>query len=75
METVTKNAEYRTLGKRVIREHEDLSFITETGIRISFLSSDFEETASGGRYVYGECRKVPAWVKAFIPYDFVIIFY
>lgn len=71
-----KSIEYRKLGQEVIREHEDLRWIREQKIRIAYLESDLEKKKAGGRQlVFAECKKVPDLYKAFIPYDFIIVFY
>lgn len=70
-----KSAEMRRLGKEVIREQESLRWIRETGTRIGYALSDLAKKRAGEQLVFGECKKVPAWCQAWMPYDFVIVFY
>lgn len=75
METVTKSAELKKLGGKIIKSHEDLRWITESNIRIGYCESDLDKRKGGMRMVYAECHKVRPLYQAFIPYDFIIVFY
>lgn len=59
----------------MLRENEDLHWIRDAKIRIGYLSCDNDKKLPGERLVYGECRKVPDLYRAYIPYDFLVIFY
>lgn len=74
MEIVIKSADYRRLGERIIKEHEDLHWIKESQIKIGYVESD-KGKLSNGYMAFADCNKVPALYKAYIPYDFVIRFY
>ena len=69
-----KSKELRELGRRVIRDRPDLAWIQESRIRIGYALSSLDRTRDG-KMVFAECHQVkPLW-QAFIPYDFVIVFY
>lgn len=74
METVSKSPELRKLGRETIKSHEDLHWIREFKIRIGYCESDYDKI-SNGKIVYAECVKVKALYQAYIPYDFIIVFY
>ena len=73
-EVCEKSKQLREMGRRVIRDRPDLAWIKDSRIRIGYaMSSKAKE--KDGRIVFAECHKVkPLW-QAFIPYDFVIVFY
>lgn len=74
MEVCEKSKELRELGRQVIRDRPDLAWIREARIRIGYAMSSKEKTENG-RIIFAECHKVkPLW-QAFVPYDFVIVFY
>lgn len=73
-EVCEKSAELRALGRRVIRDRPDLSWIRESRIRIGYAYSS-KPKEQDGRMVFGECHRVKPWEQAFMPYDFVIIFF
>lgn len=74
METVTKSNELRRLGWKVIRKHEDLHWIKESDIKIGYVVSD-KAKKKDDRIIFAECHKVKAIYKAYIDYDFIIVFY
>ena len=74
METVYKSARYRKLGEQVIKDNEDLHWIKECRLRISYVESD-KQKVSNGKIVYADCNKVQPLYKAYIPYDFIIRMY
>lgn len=69
-----KSKELRELGRRVIRDRPDLAWIQESRIRIGYAMSSLDRTRDG-KMVFAECHKVRALWQAFMPYDFVIVFY
>lgn len=75
MANYEKSAELRDLGRRVIKENEDLRWINEQRVRIGYLTCDHEKKLAGGRLVCGDCRKVSDVYRAYTPYDFLITFY
>ena len=74
METVIKSPELRRRGERAIKAHDDLHWIKDLKIKIGYCVSDYDKIANG-RIVYAECVKVKALYHAYIPYDFIIVFY
>jgi len=75
MEEVRTISEYYTeLGDKVIRENSKLHWIADVGLSVGFMKSNKEKT-KGKALVFGECEKVPAKYKEFIPYDFLITVY
>lgn len=62
---------YKTIGKRLIKNDESLSYIRDSDVRIVFLSSD-HEMKSGRKIVMGLCEKVPEKFKWAVRYDFMI---
>lgn len=73
-EVCEKSKELRELGRRVIRDRPDLAWIRECRVRIGYAMSSKQKTKDD-RIIFAECYKVkPLW-QAFIPYDFVIVFY
>lgn len=63
---------YHDIGCALIMEREDLQYLE--GVRIAFLASD-QEKKSGGRTIFGECRKVSPLYAWCCPYDFMITIY
>lgn len=74
METVSKSPELRQLGDKIIKEHADLHWIKDSRIRIGYCESDLDKRKGGG-LVYAECHKVRPLYQAYVPYDFIIVFY
>ena len=74
METVFKSPEYRRLGERIIKEHEDLHWIKECKISIGYVESD-KDKRTNGKIIYADCNKVQPLYKAYVPYDFIIRLY
>lgn len=72
MEECRKDPDLRLLGKRIMRNK--FRWIIEQKIKVGFVYSDIEKK-SGGKLVFGECKKVPGTYKPWVPYDFVIVFY
>lgn len=69
-----KSKELRQLGRQVLRDRPDLAWIREAKIRIGYAMSS-KDKKKDDRIIFAECYKVkPLW-QAFIPYDFVIVFY
>lgn len=68
-----KSPELRALGRRIIRDK--FPWIREHGIRVGYCISDAEKKKGRDRYVFGECIKVQDTYTAWIPYDFIIVFY
>lgn len=73
METTRKAPELRALGNKIIKNK--LSWIREQKISIGYCYSDAEKKKGSKGRVYAECHKVPALYKAWLRYDFVIVFY
>lgn len=74
MEVCEKSKELKMLGRAVLKDRPDLAWINEARIRIAYAMSS-KEKMSSGRMVYAECHKVKPLYQAFIPYDFIIVFY
>jgi len=73
-EICEKSKELRQLGRQVIRDRPDLAWLRECRVRIGYVMSS-KDKKKDDRIVFAECHKVkPLW-QAFIPYDFVIVFY
>ena len=73
-EVCEKSNELKKLGRRVIRDRPDLAWIRESRVRIGYAMSSKDKTKDD-RIIFAECHRVkPLW-QAFIPYDFVIVFY
>ena len=70
----TLSDEYADLAAEVIRERDDLHWISEESVRIGYLVSTALKT-SHGRPVLGDCYKVPDRCRLFVPYDFLITLY
>ena len=69
-----KSKELRQLGRQVLRDRPDLAWIREAKIRIGYAMSS-KDKKKDDRIIFAECHMVkPLW-QAFIPYDFVIVFY
>lgn len=73
-EVCEKSKELRKLGRRVIRDRPDLAWIRESRIRIGYAMSS-KDKKKDEKIIFAECHKVKALWQAFIPYDFVIVFY
>ena len=65
---------YTGLAQDVIRSKADLQWIDKAHIQIGYMVSD-KDKKSHGRLVFADCRKVPDYYRAFIPYDFLITVY
>lgn len=74
MEFVKVSEEYSGLAERVIDAHEDLHWIRNVGVRIGYLASD-REKKKNGRFVLGECVKVPELYRPYVPHDFLVVIY
>ncbi len=74
METVSKSLKLRKLGEKIIKEHADLRWIKDCRIRVGYCESDLDKRKGSGP-VYAECHKVRPLYQAYIPYDFLIVFY
>ena len=73
-EVCERSKELRQLGRQVLRDRPDLAWIREAKIRIGYAMSS-KDKKKDDRIIFAECYKVkPLW-QAFIPYDFVIVFY
>lgn len=75
MANYERSTELRNLGRKVIRDNEDLRWINQQKIRVGYLMCDHSKTLAGNRVVFGDCRKVQDVYKAFTNYDFLITFY
>jgi predicted metallopeptidase len=75
MEVCEKSKDLQQIGKKVIRDHQDLRWIAKTRTRVGYAYSDSQKKRTPDQLVFGECRKVPAFCQAFMPYDFIIVFY
>lgn len=62
------------MGDRVRKAHPDLDWLREVKVRIGYAMSSREKTKDE-RIVFAECHKVKPLYQAFIPYDFLIVFY
>lgn len=61
-------------ARKIIRQREELQYITDAGIRFTVLKSD-EEKKKDRKTVFGLCEKVQEKYKWKIPYDFLIYVY
>ena len=73
-EICEKSNDLRKLGRRVIRDRPDLAWLRECRVRIGYVVSSKAKTKDD-RIIFAECHKVKPLYQAFIPYDFVIVFY
>lgn len=74
VEVCEKSKELRTLGRAVLKDRPDLAWISEAKIRIAYVMSS-KDKKKDDRLIYAECHKVKPLYQAFIPYDFIIVFY
>ena len=51
-----------------------MAWISEAKIRIAYVMSS-KDKKKDDRLIYAECHKVKPLYQAFIPYDFIIVFY
>ena len=65
--------ELRRMAEKIIKKYPEFWFIREWNIKIGYVLNYRKK--DGERTVYGDCRKVPDSLKAYLPYDFVITFY
>lgn len=66
--------ELQKLGEAVINRIPELSYIRDFDIKIGYVLSN-EAKRDKGKTIYAECHKVKGPYKAYLPYDFIIIFY
>ena len=53
-----------------------MAYISENGIAVGIVASEVAKKKSGGTFrVHADCRKVPAYWRTFVPYDFLITIY
>lgn len=70
-----RSKEWKLRANRIIREHPQLQFIKQYGIKVDFLVSD-EKKIENKRTILGQCAiNKDGWKSFYIPYDFVIIIY
>lgn len=65
------NEAYAEIAASLIREDPALEYIRNSDVTIVYLSSD-REKKSKGRFIFGECEKVPEKWKWSVPCDFTI---
>ena len=51
-----------------------MAWINESRVRIGYAVSNKDKTKDD-RIIFAECHKVKPLMQAFIPYDFIIVFY
>ena len=66
--------EMQELGEAIIAKFPELAYIHEYEIKVGYVLS-YEAKKKQGQIVFGECHKVNGPYKAYLPYDFVIVFY
>lgn len=66
--------EMKELGNKIIDKFEHLQFIRDLDIQIGYVKCTEPKQEKGER-VLGECVKVKTYLKAWLPYDFIIVFY
>ena len=71
MENRYISEKYTEIGEQLIREKKELSELAESDVRIIFLESDAEKK-NNGKFVGGQCEKVPDKYKWAVPCDFTI---
>lgn len=69
-----KSKELRKIAAKVIRENEELHFIRDYKIKVTYLFSA-QEKKKAGKTILGECVKVPDTMQWCCPYDFYIVIY
>ena len=70
-ETRILSDKYQVIGLDIIQKEDALAPIRGSEVRIAFLSSDIKKM-SKGRFIFGQCEKVPDKYKWAFPYDFTI---
>ena len=73
-EYVTQSEELRRMGTRLIKTRKLLEYLRDTDVVIGYCYSD-QLKKNGEKLVLGECIKVKPVYQAFMPYDFIIVFY
>lgn len=71
MDTRIISEEYAEIGKRLIDNKPELSYIRDSSVGIMYLSSEHEKKENG-KTVLGQCEKIPDKYKWAIPCDFTI---
>ena len=66
--------ELKQLGERVIQRFSELYFIDDMDIRVGYALS-YKAKKKDGKLIFAECHKVKIPYDAYLPYDFVIVFY
>lgn len=66
-----RSRRYGAFARHLIRTEPVLEYIKNSQVRIAFLASD-QEMIKNGRYVFGQCEKVPSKYSWIVPYDFTI---
>lgn len=74
IQDVEPSKKLEKLANRLIKENIQLNHIKDYGIKVGYLSS-YEEKTDKGKIVQGECIKIKKTYQAYLPYDFLIVFY
>jgi hypothetical protein len=73
---IKRNKKYATIGRRLIRERDDLAELRDSGCKIAYLSSQEEKKeGKGTKLICGTCKKVDDNLRWIIPYDMLITVY
>ncbi len=73
IQDVERSRKLKRLGQTIINHFPEFSFINEYGIKIGYVLS--YERKNGEKIVFASCRKVNKVYQAYLPFDFIIIFY
>lgn len=66
--------EMEELGNKIITKYDQFGFITDLDLKIGYAKCTQPKQEKGER-VLGECVKIKPFMKAWIPFDFIIVFY
>lgn len=72
MEYIKDNGELKRIAEKIINEMPEMKDLSCA--RIGY-QRGIGRKKVGGQMVYADCRKVPEWLAAFVPLDYIITFY
>ncbi len=64
----------KELADQIINRYTHLYFIKEFEIKVGYVSCQ-EAKQDRSKIINAECIKVKPWMKAYLPYDYIIVFY
>jgi hypothetical protein len=65
--------EMKNMADMIIDKY--IMFIREFDIRVGYVSCNEAKKDRQGKIVNAECIKIKPWMKAYLPYDYIIVFY